>query len=102
MKKYKFYSDAGHGWLAVKRDELNALNLLNKISEYSYQKGQTVYLEEDCDAGLFIEAKKQQGQTTNIDNIINTRSDYSPIRNYKRFHPLPTECTHIRKEYDKV
>lgn len=57
MKTYKFYSDAGHGWLAVKRSELIDLGLIGKISHYSYQRGQTVYLEEDCDLQLFAQAK---------------------------------------------
>lgn len=60
MRKYKFYSDSGHGWLAVSRRQLVVLNILNKITEYSYQSksGQTVYLEEDCDASTFLAAEK--------------------------------------------
>jgi hypothetical protein len=57
MKNYKFYADPGHGWLAVKRVELEALGIADKVSRYSYQFGNTVYLEEDCDAGLFFNAK---------------------------------------------
>ena len=55
-KVYVFHSDPGHGWLAVKEKELEALGLLEKVSGYSYIKGKTVYLEEDCDAALFFNA----------------------------------------------
>ena len=34
MSKYYFHVDAGHGWLAVKRAELERLNLLDKISSF--------------------------------------------------------------------
>lgn len=56
-KQYKFYADAGHGWLAVKRAELVELGIIGRISKYSYQKGKTVYLEEDCDMSIFYRAK---------------------------------------------
>ena len=58
-KVFKFYSDSGHGWLAVKRQELENLGLVNAISHYSYVKGKTVYLEEDRDATLFKNAYTQ-------------------------------------------
>ena len=63
---YKFISDPGHGWLEVTRAELEALGLLDKISHYSYQRGGFVYLEEDCDASLFVEAKKARGEPLEI------------------------------------
>ena len=82
--KFNFHSDPGHGWLAVKRNELIRLNILNKISRYSYQKGNTVYLEEDCDAGVFMEAKKALGETVTFKE---TYQDNTPIRNYQQFNP---------------
>lgn len=63
---YKFISDPGHGWLEVTRSELEALDLLGKISRYSYQRGALVYLEEDCDAPLFVEAKKARGEPLEV------------------------------------
>lgn len=56
VKVYKYYQDAGHGWLAVKRSELVELGIANKITSYSYQRGKTVYLEEDCDMTTFVNA----------------------------------------------
>lgn len=82
--KLKFYCDAGHGWLAVKRELLIKLNILNEISEYSYQRGNTVYLEEDMDAGTLLEALND----SHIDHEIispNTWPDRSVIRSYECF-----------------
>ena len=58
MKTYIWANDAGHEWLAVKQDELNALGIEQDISAYSYVKGGTVYLEGDCDAARFFDAYK--------------------------------------------
>ena len=56
QKTYKLHTDPGHGWLAVRRRELEDLAIADKITRYSYQKGDTVYLEEDCDLETFAKA----------------------------------------------
>jgi hypothetical protein len=60
MKTYKFYADPGHGWLAVKITELMELGIVTQISNYSYMRGATAYLEEDCDATLFFNAYRDK------------------------------------------
>jgi hypothetical protein len=80
---YIFYSDPGHAWLAVKRKELIKLGILDKITHYSYQKGGTVYLEEDDDAGLFINAKKKIGEVVTYNE---SYLECTPIRNYESFN----------------
>lgn len=84
MKKV-FHSDPGHGWLAVKLDELKMLGITSEISNYSYVKGKTVYLEEDCDAPRFIEAAKAKGITVEVKN--GAERDRSPIRYFKSYDP---------------
>lgn len=81
--KLKFFADPGHGWLGVKRDLLADLQLLPLITRYSYQRGRTVYLEEDCDAHRFLEAAKAAGYTLTIEHKHTDRN--SPIRSYERF-----------------
>ncbi|KKK79453.1 hypothetical protein LCGC14_2833350 [marine sediment metagenome] len=54
---YVFFTDPGHGWLRVKLAELVALGVADKISKFSYTNGDYAYLEEDCDADIFIQAK---------------------------------------------
>jgi hypothetical protein len=79
---YIFHADPGHAWLAVKRKELIKLGVLGKISDFSYQNGATVYLEEDCDAGIFINAKKALGE--NID-VRESFKENTPIRRFEGF-----------------
>ena len=85
-KSYTFHSDSGHGWLAVKRKELIEFGLINKISHYSYEKGETVYLEEDCDYSIFLAAYRNR---YTCDPIIKYGKfhERSPIRSYKSFTP---------------
>lgn len=81
--KLKFYSDPGHGWAAVKRQLLVNLGIAEKISAYSYQKGNTVYLEEDCDLSLFCDAVKSRGQV--VEFIEKNTNSRSPIRSYEAY-----------------
>jgi len=87
MKIYNYYVDAGHGWVAVKRDYLAELGILNQISIYSYQKGKTIYLEEDGDLNLFVNALTQRELLRDRDwkfNVKCCKQDRSPIRSYER------------------
>lgn len=79
----KFYADPGHGWGAVKRKVLFDLGIADKISTYSYQKGQTVYLEEDMDLGTLIGALKSKGEEVKF--VEKHTNKYSPIRSYEYF-----------------
>lgn len=71
----------GYGWLAVKRAELSALGIRQKVSPFSYQRGDTVYLEEDCGMALFHKAKG----FTDCSHYANKYSERSPIRSYDDF-----------------
>ena len=79
----KFYADPGHGWGAVKRKVLDQLGIADKITAYSYQKGQTVYLEEDCDLSTLVTALALKGETVQYKEKHTNK--YSPIRSYDRF-----------------
>lgn len=78
----KMYCDPGHGWLAVKVDEIQQLGITNKITGYSYYKGATVYLEEDCDLETYMTACRKAGYNP---RFVVKHCDYnSPIRSYNR------------------
>jgi hypothetical protein len=79
----KFYQDPGHGWIAVKRNILQKLNIEHKITAFSYQKGQTVYLEEDYDAYTFIKEMKNRG--IEVISEYKTTNNSSPIRSYQSY-----------------
>jgi hypothetical protein len=88
VKTYVICEDPGHGWLAVKKSELIDLGIADKISRFSYEKGKTVYLEEDQDMRTFIlafENKYGQGPAIRT-NYVNKRS---PIRSYKNYQGVP-------------
>ena len=82
--KVIFHNDGGHGWYAVKRKLLEKLGVLEKISGFSYQSktGKTVYLEEDCDAGLFFNDTDRNPKDM---EIVNSYQEVSPIRSYDYF-----------------
>ena len=95
---YTYFKDPGHGWLRVKRTELESLGIAGDITPYSYAKGQWVYLEEDLDMATFMKAKgwlvENGGQWDVIagfwdsDTLVykgNPRR-YSSIRSYDRYY----------------
>lgn len=79
------HSDAGHGWLAVKLADLKMLGIESDISDFSYIKGKTAYLEEDKDATTYINAMKAKG--INVVVRHGPPRDRSPIRSFKRYEP---------------
>ena len=81
--KIKFYSDPGHGWGAVKRRVLDELGIADKITRFSYQKGDTVYLEEDCDLPTLTTALSLRGIW--IEHVSKHTDRRSPIRSYENF-----------------
>lgn len=84
----KFYHDAAHGWLAVKLKVLVDLGIADKVSKHSYIKGQTVYLEEDTDMPVYIDAQKARGVTVNAVAIDHGKR--SIVRNYNIYYPNDT------------
>jgi len=78
--KFDIYSDPGHGWCKVSRKFLTKLGIAGKISSYSYQRNDMVYLEEDCDLGLLIKALRDNGVAVEFRE--HTTNKYSKIRGY--------------------
>ena len=83
MKTFYVHTDSQHGWLAVKRQYLRSLGLIKKVTPYSYERGETVYLEEDCDASMFLNELKLRGIEYQFKE--GKWVNYSPIRSYERF-----------------
>lgn len=82
-ERFKYYQDAEHGWLAVKRTLLEELGILSKITESSYVKGATVYLEEDRDLQTFTAA--YTAKFGKEPAFLTIYRDKSQIRNYPSF-----------------
>ena len=89
-RKYTFHSDAGHGWLEVNREDLVALDITSKITPYSYQKGDKVFLEEDCDLHTFFRAYWEMFSAHFTEGPLAVDvydGDDSPIRGYASYQP---------------
>jgi len=84
--KFRFYSDPGHGWMAVTIDELKELGIENLITSCSYKRGSTAYLEEDQDASTFIHAyQSKYGSRPEFEEVMQERT---PIRYYHSYTQL--------------
>ena len=84
--KLDVYSDPGHGWAAVPLTLLQRLDLLDRITPYSYMRGKYAYLEEDCDLDTFMTAARAAGLAVEFRQYV---SGYrrSRIRGYDRYTP---------------
>jgi hypothetical protein len=80
MSKYTFIADAGHGWISVPLEDIERLGLTDKITPYSYMTDKRAYLEEDCDAGVFLEAAG-----IDIDSL--PYSDSDKCRSHASYNP---------------
>lgn len=78
-----FYEDPGHGWLAVPLALLDRLDLLDKVSSYSYMRGRLAHLEEDCDYSLFAAAMRDAGLSFSLRE--RHTDNPSRIRSYEPF-----------------
>jgi hypothetical protein len=95
--KLIFHNDPGHGWVAVRRTLIQRLGVVP--TPYSFQRGATVYLEEDCDAGALIRALKDAGETYELlDRCVNHSSR---IRGYTRYHHEPGLLERARSIIDR-
>ena len=80
--EYRYIQDPGHGWIEVPLEELE--NIAYKISRYSYVDTRTnkVYLEEDCDAAIFIKKLKDTDTPYTLKEVY---QENTFIRNLPRF-----------------
>ena len=78
------FEDSGHGWVRFPLKRLEKLGIMSKISAYSYQRTSYAYLEEDCDAGVLVEALKADGYTIKDIKVYHT-DRRSKIRGYSSF-----------------
>lgn len=78
---FNVYSDPGHGWIKVPTSILVALNIADKITNYSHLRGDFAYLEEDLDYCTFINAFRAfTGKEPKIREF--NANKYSKIRGY--------------------
>ena len=83
-RTFHFYNDPGHEWLKVPMKLCKELNILDKISNYSYVGGSNLFLEGDCDAPLLVDAMIKEGIQFKV--VKHTTDRMSKIRSYPRFN----------------
>lgn len=83
--KILVFADPGHAWAKVSRKKLIDLGIEHKISHYSYQKGDHVFLEEDQDLSTLVNALKEKGIEYSFKT--NHTNRQSRIRGYSPFQP---------------
>lgn len=98
-EQYKFYEDAGHGWLRVPITELIELNIQNEITSFSYIDDEYVYLEEDQDADIYVNKRfpSEYERKLFYQMCENIYHEDSWIRNLKRYYPEEPET-----DYDRI
>jgi hypothetical protein len=82
--KLDIISDPGHAWCKVSVSLLDRLNLIDKITPYSYIRGGFAYLEEDCDLSTLMHAAQLAGIPLVFRERV-ARERYSRVRNYDQF-----------------
>ena len=63
MSRLVWVSDPGHAWLSVSISDVEKVGLSPKsFSNYSYvsRDSNRLYLEEDCDAGVYLNAYREK------------------------------------------
>jgi len=97
----KFISTAGHGFLSVTPNQLKkAMGLGFKPTCYSFVNKSSVLLEEDCDAGAFMDAMYGEGRGAKWQTI---KSTYQNDINRNKYSSTPetlAELEEILKVYD--
>jgi len=97
-RTFNLYADPGHAWLSVKKQFLVELGIDSTVTGYSYQRGDTAYLEEDCDLSVFLAALKKVGIEADIRSHHTNRR--SKIRSYASYQATPQWYRVVATVYD--
>jgi hypothetical protein len=97
-KKYTFFDDPGHAWLEVPMADLERLAIDGAISGFSFIHGRMAYLEEDQDAGTFMDAAKANGWIVQFNEV---HQDPTPIRDYAHYQAAPDYKAQLDKVYGR-
>lgn len=91
---FTFHSDAAHGWLEVDFNALRDVELEpGDFSAFSYTEGNKFYLEEDCDAPIFLMAHEAKFGRCGIAEVWD--GDESRIRTMQRIEPKTSADEYI-------
>lgn len=78
-----YFSDPGHGWVRFPKARLVKLGIADKITPFSYQRGDNAFIEEDGDLSTLVDALKAKGYEVKFKGNSSNRT--SKIRNYASY-----------------
>jgi hypothetical protein len=76
----KVFSDPGHAWARFPKAKLVSLGIADKITSFSYEKGENAFLEQDCDLSTLVDTLRSRGYEIKFNESYTNRQ--SKIRNY--------------------
>lgn len=99
-----FFETEGHGYLKVPLEEIAQLDLVEKITPYSYMDtkdpndefGMPIYLEEDQDAKTYIDRLKQRGIPVDT-----TEHGIIPDKDIQGLHPYTKDIAYYFAHYER-
>ena len=100
-KTLLMYEDPGHAWCKVSRTDKVFQMIAKEVTHFSYENGNSVYLEEDCDLGLYYNKLVELGYEIKWKYNHTPKDDLSPIRNYAPYsYKEPEQCAKTKKQHD--
>jgi hypothetical protein len=70
IRRHLIWIDASHHeYLRVTKEDLIKLNVWRDLSPFSYGSENYAYLEEDCDAGIFLDAAEDADWTITLETV---------------------------------
>jgi hypothetical protein len=100
-KQFDYIQDAGHGWVKVPLTLLRELGIADQVTRYSYYNNGHVYLEEDNDTCLFMNAFHARfGFDPKLRERV-ARERRSRVRGYEPYVPLKLEHNWMQELYDQ-
>lgn len=101
-KQFDYIQDPGHGWVKVPLALIRELGIADKITRFSYWHAGHVYLEEDCDLGLFFNAYNEAfGFDPKLRDRI-ARERRSRVRGYDPFGYRPEVNMYTKNYFRQV
>lgn len=82
-----FFTDPGHGWVRVSHELIKEMGVGPRISQFSYEDDDHAYLEEDCDAPMFLAKAEARGYQIHLRARYEEESSIRDLKPRYRYRP---------------
>jgi hypothetical protein len=90
IKTITYHTDPSHGWIKVSLKDKVLQSILKEVSPFSYVSNTSIFLEEDCDASLYIQKLKDLNIPYKFKTMHTNRR--SKIRAYHRYCSITNQA----------